>query len=139
MNDLEHKIFARALENAYSSVLLGEDQALAYIEHLVYLNRALADSPQRHWPLEAEVSLLRRVCAVCWPERTMDLCLAEGLPASLQVRRTALFAPICRLLLEAAEQGAFPDGLQLSLDGGRLQYRFTLGSAIWRQGEVRYE
>ena len=136
MNELEHKLFAKALENLYGSVLLGEDQALAYVEHLIHLNRALGDTAQCRWPLAGEAELIRRVQEACWPERALEIRLEEGLPAALCVGREALFAPVCRLLLEAAEAGGFPTALELGRREGVLEYRLLLGTEVWRRGVV---
>ncbi len=134
MNDLEYRIFAKALENAYSSALLGDEQVLTYIEHLVYLNRALLESPRRRWPLMSEVALIRRACQACWPERELEVRWKEGPPSSMQVERGGLFRPVFLLLLEAADQGVFPNVLSLGQRGGSLEYCLSLGRKVWRQG-----
>lgn len=136
MTDLEHKIFTRALETLYGSVLLGEEQTLSYVEHLTYLNRALGDTVHSRWPLSSEVDLIRRVHALCWPERPLEIYLEEGLPVQLQVGREALFAPVCRLLLEADEQGGFPTSLTLAERNGAMEYRLLVGAGFWRGGRV---
>lgn len=136
MNELEHSIFSKALENAYRSLLLGDGQALSCIEHMVFLNRALADGPQHHWPLKSELALISRVCAACWPERTLELRPGEGLPLSMQLRRRALFTPVCALLLEAAGQGVFPEALALEPCGGGLRYRLLGSGSVWQQGVI---
>ena len=136
MTDLEHKLFARGLENLYGSVLLGEEQALSYVEDLILLNRALGDAAHSRWPLLSEVDLLRRVCAVCWPERSLEIRLEEGFPAQIQLEREALFAPVCRLLFEAEEERGFPTALVLAGRDGGLEYRLLLGESLWRRGTV---
>lgn len=138
MTDLEHKIFSRALENLYGGILLGEEQALTCAERLICLNRALGDTAHSRWPLAAEVELLRQVQEACWPERTMEIRLGEGLPVLLQVGREALFLPVCRLLFEAAEQGGFPTELALVKRGGAVEYRLMLGGEAWRRGTVAH-
>ena len=136
MTDLEYKIFGRALENLYGSILLGEEHALTYTEHLICLNRALRDTAHSRWPLASEVDLLRRAWAVCWPERTLEICQEEGVPMLCQVGREALFFPVCRLLFEAAEQGGFPTCLALEEKGGTVEYRLLMGTEVWRRGTV---
>lgn len=139
MTDLEHRIFARGLETLYGSVLLGEEQALSYVEDLIYLNRALGDAAHSRWPLLSEVDLLRRVRVLCWPERPLEIRLEEGLPVQLQLGREALFAPVCRLLFEAEEARGFPTALVLAERDGGLEYRLLLGETLWRRGTAGHE
>jgi len=139
MNDLEYRVFAKTLENAYSSALLGDEQVLTYIEHLVYLNRALLEPPRRRWPLLSEVALIRRACLACWPERELEIRWRDGLSSSIQVERGELFRPVFHPLLEAADQGVFPNVLSLGQRGGSLEFCLTLGRKVWRQGVVSGE
>lgn len=139
MNDWEYKIFAKGLENVYGSVLLGEDQALTCIEHLVYLTRELGEVSGGHWPLAAETNMIEHVCGACWPEEQMEIALEEPALASVQVIRESVGVPVCRMLFEAERQGGFPQRLVFLREGSDVRYRLMVGQEVWRQGAVRHE
>jgi len=134
MNDLERMIYTRGLENLYGSILLGDKQALNRIEDLVYLTRELSE-PQNSWQsISAELTFVRRVYDLCWPETALTVRV-DGALTVRQVLRGKVSGEICRKLFALKKMAAAVE-LELEEKGSGLLYCLKNGGAVPLRGEV---
>jgi hypothetical protein len=136
MNHPEELLYAKGLEHAYSSLLLGEEnQALGTLEELISLTRTIRLSRGTRIALADEVHLLRRVCGVCWPDGAPAV-LAEGLPEDASVRFGQLASAVLSAVLDLEHQMKRPAQIALVPQEHGVQYRIGDGREIWMQGVI---
>lgn len=135
MNDLERMIYTRGLENLYGNILLDDDKhALNRIEDLVYLTRELSE-PQNSWQtVSAELTFVRRVYDLCWPETVLTVQVNEELTAR-QVPRGRVSGEICRKLFALKKMAAAVE-LELEEKRSGLHYCLRDGGVVLLRGEV---
>lgn len=136
MTDLEQMIYTRSLENLYGSVLLGED-ALNTIENLVYLTRELDKPKETKQLLAAELSFIKSVCTVCWPEVILAIQTAPEAMIGFQVTRGSISEPICRALFQFGHHGEGTVRIELWHEEGVIWFRMEENGQMLTQGELK--
>ena len=132
MNDLEIELYTRGLEHIYTSVLLGEEEALSRTEQLIAVTRMLSGRDEREHFLSAELDLIEGAHRACFPEKTLRTeCAPEDL-RSLRFRKGSVAERVCGALFTLSGRRIFPDRfLVREENGGIYMELFCGGERVW--------